>query len=205
MNVFELIQRYQVLQVGDFVLKSGLDSPVFFNFGKINTAKGLLSLGDAYRDEILRQGWAFDCLVGPAYKGIPIATATAASLARAHAPGLSDVQVVYNRKEAKAHGEKGRWVGELSGTRVVLVDDVLTAGTALSEIVAAVRESSAQLVGIVVGLDRELVGGDGSTALQRLSNLWDVPIVSLLNLKKLIEFYQGQDDINTVTALQKIV
>ncbi len=204
-SLIQLIEQHQALQVGEFVLKSGIKSPVFFNFGLINTATGLSQLGEMFRDRILEQGWAFDYLVGPAYKGIPIATATAVSLAALdNMPNMQNLKLAYNRKEAKSHGEGGAWVGDISRSKVVLIDDVLTAGTALSQAVAAVKAAEAELLGVVIALDREQKGRDGKTTADRLQAEWGVPVVSLLTLTQMISYYKKIGDEKILVALQSI-
>jgi orotate phosphoribosyltransferase len=175
-----------VLTFGDFTLKSGRQSPYFFNLGSISTGAGLATLGAAYAGRIEMLGVGFDAVFGPAYKGIPIAVATAQALA---ARGR-DCGWVFNRKEAKAHGEGGQFVGARPDGRLLLVDDVLTAGTAIREAVGLIRAAGGTLAGVVIALDRQecLDPGRPGTAVSHLAAELQVPVVSLLNLQDVIEY-----------------
>ncbi len=148
----EMILAKQVLRFGDFTLKSGRTSPYFFNAGLINDGGSLARLGACYAEAILAAGIAFDMLFGPAYKGIPLATATAVAFAGNH---RRNVPLAYNRKEVKAHGEGGTLVGSPLDGRVLIVDDVLTAGTAVRESVNLIKSAGAKPAGVVLALDRQ--------------------------------------------------
>ncbi len=190
-QLLTLLLRERVLQFGDFVLKSGRESPYFFNLGEISSGSGIQQLGEAYARHIEAQALSFDVVFGPAYKGIPIAVATAEALARRG----RDVGWAFNRKEAKGHGEGGQFVGaELTG-RVLLVDDVLTAGTALREAAGLLRQTGAELAGVVIALDRQERNGE-HTAVEALAADLDVPVLSLLTLQDVIEYldYSGARD-----------
>ena len=200
----ELMIEQQVLQFGEFKLKSGRMSPYFFNLGNISDAKGTAALGAAYANKIAELGWEFDLIFGPAYKGIPIAVATGVALSTQNQPNAAVPQnpgISYNRKEAKNHGEKGVLVGaDVRGKRVLIVDDVLTAGTAVREAQGVIKAAGGQLVGVLVALDRgELPAktnpeevGTGSrkslTAIEHLSELLQVPIASLVGLEDVIAY-----------------
>ena len=172
-----------VLKFGEFTLNSGRVSPYFFNLGAVSDGAGFAELGRAYAQTIIDAGLEFDVLFGPAYKGIPIAVATATALAAQGA----HVSVAYNRKEAKDHGEGGQLVGaEVSG-RVLLVDDVLTSGKAIRQSVDLIAQTDAEIVGTVIALDRaELVAGE-VTAVEALAKDLQAPIVSIASVADIIE------------------
>jgi orotate phosphoribosyltransferase len=172
-----------VLRFGDFVLKSGRRSPYFFNLGKVATGAALAHLGRCYARRIVELGWHFDVLFGPAYKGIPIAVATAIGLA----DDGREVPVAFNRKEAKDHGEGGLFVGAPIEGRVLLIDDVLTAGTAVRE-AAGLIAGRAELAGVVIALDREECNAAGVGALAALGEELDVPVAALATLTDVIGF-----------------
>ncbi len=180
----QLMVDQEVLCFGDFQLKSGRRSPYFFNLGRVSDGTALAELGGYYAATIEDFGCDFDMLFGPAYKGIPIAVATALAFA---SRGVTKA-VGFNRKEPKDHGEGGVFVGAPIAGRVVLVDDVLTAGTAILEAASLLTEAGATLAGIVVALDRqEKVDGD-TTALRRIGMNLGVPVTSIANLQDVIEY-----------------
>ena len=181
----ELLIDHGVLRFGDFTLKSGRQSPYFFNLGAIADGDGLARLGRAYADAIVLHRFAPDVVFGPAYKGIPIAVATAVALAERHG---RRVGVSFNRKEAKSHGEGGQIVGQPLAGRVVIVDDVMTAGTAVSEAVAIVRGTEAELVGVLVALDRRERLDGSLTAVQKLEADLGVPVRAIASLEDVIQF-----------------
>ena len=172
-----------VLKFGEFTLNSGRISPYFFNLGAISDGAGFAELGRAYAQTIVDAGLEFDVLFGPAYKGIPIAVATAMALASQDV----HVSVAYNRKEAKDHGEGGQLVGAEVTGRVLLVDDVLTSGKAIRQSVDLIAQTDAEIVGTVIALDRaELVAGE-VTAVEALANDLQAPIVSIASVADIIE------------------
>jgi orotate phosphoribosyltransferase len=188
-----LLIEQQVLQFGDFTLKSGRRSPYFFNLGAINSGSAIASLAAAYARCIRQLNLSFDVLFGPAYKGIPIAVATAQALA---AMGR-DVGWAFNRKEAKDHGEGGSFVGAPLRGRVLLVDDVLTAGTAVREAAGLIAAAGAELAGIVIALDRQELQESPSgrlTAVDALQAELGIPVVSMLTLQDVIEYLDLQPD-----------
>lgn len=191
----EFLLEQGVLKFGDFTLKSGRQSPYFFNLGEVSNGPGFATLGEAYAQRIVQAELEFDVLFGPAYKGIPIAVATATALAARNI----NVGVAYNRKEAKAHGEGGSLVGAAVKGRVLLVDDVLTSGKAIREALALIDRSEAEVVGAVIALDRQEIGpeqeGDkvgGVTAVDALAEEIGAPVMSIANLANLIEYLEGQ-------------
>jgi len=194
-DLIELFIRHEVLRFGEFTLKSGRLSPYFFNMGALDTGAALKQLAQGYAQRILSAQLAPQVLFGPAYKGIPIATATAFALADLG----QDLGVAYNRKEAKAHGEGGQLVGaEVAGRRVLLVDDVLTAGTAIREAVDLVKAVGGEVVGVVIAMDRQEKVGLGAahaetnlTAVAALAQeLGGVPILSLLSLQDVMDYLE---------------
>ena len=172
-----------VLKFGEFTLNSGRVSPYFFNLGAVSDGAGFAQLGRAYADAILAAEIEFDVLFGPAYKGIPIAVATATALAER---GMH-VGVAYNRKEAKDHGEGGMLVGAEVAGRVLLVDDVLTSGKAIRQSVDLIAQTDASIVGTVIALDRAELSDGGVTAVEALASDLDVPIVSIASVADIIE------------------
>lgn len=172
-----------VLKFGEFTLNSGRVSPYFFNLGAVSDGAGFAQLGRAYADAILAAKIDFDVLFGPAYKGIPIAVATAMALAER---GMQ-VGVAYNRKEAKDHGEGGLLVGAEVAGRVLLVDDVLTSGKAIRQSVELIAQTDASIVGTVIALDRAELFDGGVTAVEALASDLGVPIVSIASVADIIE------------------
>ena len=157
----KLAMANQVLRFGEFTLKSGRVSPYFFNAGLFNSGQALAALGRCYAQAIVDSGMEFDVLFGQAYKGIPVAAVTVMALALEHG---RDVPYAFNRKEAKAHGEGGQIVGApLQGQRVLIIDDVITAGTAIREAVDIIRQQQAEPVGVMIALDRQEKGLQGTT------------------------------------------
>ncbi len=180
----------EVLRFGDFTLKSGRQSPYFFNLGQVASGAQFTRLGEAYAQAIVDAGIEFDVLFGPAYKGIPIAVATAVALAK---HGV-EVGVAYNRKEAKAHGEGGQLVGAAVEGRVLLIDDVLTSGKAIREALGLIEQTSAQVVGAVIAMDRQEIAPDGgATAVATLASELGQPVISIANLADLIEYLSADD------------
>ena len=179
--------RAEALRFGEFTLKSGRVSPYFFNAGRFDSGAALAALGRAYADAIHAAGLDFDLLFGPAYKGIPLATSLACALA---ADGR-DLPVAFNRKEAKAHGEGGMLIGApLAGRRVLIVDDVITAGTAIREALALIRDAGGVPSGIVIGLDRQEIvrDGDPRSAAQGVAEEHGIPVIAVASLADLLDF-----------------
>jgi orotate phosphoribosyltransferase len=180
-----------VLRFGEFTLKSGRISPYFFNAGLFNTGGQLAHLGRSYARAIVESGVDFDVLFGPAYKGIPLATAASIALADHHNRNLP---WCFNRKEVKDHGEGGNLVGaELAG-RVLVIDDVITAGTAIRESVEIIQAAGASLAGVVIALDRQERGQADRSAIQEVEASLGVPVVSIVRLDHLLEYLTAQPD-----------
>jgi len=180
----ELILARQVLRFGQFTLKSGRVSPYFFNAGLINDGASLGTLGNCYAQAILESGMQFDMLFGPAYKGIPLATATAIALSSRHG---RNVPVAFNRKESKAHGEGGKLIGAPLAGRVLIVDDVITAGTAIRESIDIIRTAGANPAGVVLALDRQERGQGPLSAVQEVQTAFSIPVLKIITLADLIE------------------
>ena len=201
--VGEMIER-GVLRFGDFTLKSGRKSPYFFNLGSIDDGAGLSMLGSAYAQAIVSLQAVPDVIFGPAYKGIPIAVATAFALQRDH--GRS-VGVAYNRKEAKAHGEGGTLVGHPIRGRVLIVDDVMTAGTAVTEAADLVRQSGGELAGVLVALDRQETVAPGQTAVARMAEMLRAPVFAIATLADVIAYLDSRggyaDSLAQIRAYQR--
>ena len=187
-----------VLKFGDFTLKSGRRSPYFFNLGAIDDGVGLASLGSAYAAALVASDLAPDVLFGPAYKGIPIAVATAVALQQEH--GVN-VGVAFNRKEAKQHGEGGALIGRALSGRVVIVDDVMTAGTAVTEAARLVAGAGARLAGVLVALDREEAVAPGETAVTRMASALGAPVLAIATLRDVIRFLDSHGGYTESLAL----
>ncbi|WP_328988013.1 orotate phosphoribosyltransferase [Thiorhodovibrio winogradskyi] len=174
-----------VLRFGDFALKSGRRSPYFFNAGLFNSGAALARLGQFYARALVESGLGVDMLFGPAYKGIPLAAATAIALADRHD---RDLPYAFNRKEAKDHGEGGRIVGSPLKGRVLVIDDVITAGTSVRESVELIEGAGARLAGVLIALDRRERGTAGLSATDEVAARHGVPVISIASLDALIEF-----------------
>jgi len=177
-----------VLRFGQFTLKSGRVSPYFFNTGLFNSGLGLAQLGRYYARAIMQSGIKFDMIFGPAYKGIPLAAATTIALADYH--GL-DIPYAFDRKEAKDHGEGGNIVGAPLQGQVLIIDDVITAGTSATYSINLIRENNAEVAGFVIALDRqEMVPGSTSSALQTLQDEQNLPVFSIATLDDMVELLE---------------
>lgn len=202
----DLALKAEVLKFGRFTLKSGRISPYFFNLGKISAGAALGALGRAYAEALIAHGIEFDLLFGPAYKGIPLAAAV--SIAFAELTGR-DVPFAYNRKEAKDHGEGGVLVGaDVKGARVVVVDDVLTAGTALRESHGLLIASGALPVLAITALDRQEVGANGRSAVAELVEKTGLPVISLVTVQDLLGYLDEQggraDIVSAIADYQRL-
>ena len=184
LTFIELALAREALRFGQFRLKSGRDSPYFFNAGLFSDGAAAATLGRCYAAAIDRSGLEFDMIFGPAYKGIPLVTAAAIGLAAHHG---RTVPYAYNRKEAKEHGEGGLLVGAPLHGRVLIVDDVITAGTAVRESLELIRRAGAEPVGVALALDREERGQGDLSAVQELERDEDLKCVSIVTLSDLIE------------------
>lgn len=183
----EFALEKEVLKFGEFTLKSGRKSPYFFNAGLFNTGRDLARLGRFYAAALADSGIEFDVLFGPAYKGIPIATTTAVALADHHDV---DTPYCFNRKEAKNHGEGGNLVGSALEGRIMLVDDVITAGTAIRESMEIIQANGADLAGVLVAIDRQEKGKGELSAIQEVERDFGCAIISIVSLTDLVTFLE---------------
>ena len=188
-DFIEFALSKQVLRFGSFTLKSGRTSPYFFNAGLFNTGGDLARLGRFYAAALVDAGIDFDLLFGPAYKGIPIATTTAVALADHH---NSDVPYCFNRKEAKTHGEGGRLVGSALTGKVMLVDDVITAGTAIRESMEIIKAHDAELTGVLIALDRQEKGQGDLSAIQEVERDFGTQVIAIVTLADVVTYLEEQ-------------
>jgi orotate phosphoribosyltransferase len=195
----ELALTHQVLRFGEFKLKSGRLSPYFFNAGLFNTGGAIATLGRCYGRAITESGLQFDMLFGPAYKGIPLVTASAMALADWHSLSLP---FAFNRKEAKVHGEGGSIVGAPLAGRVLIVDDVISAGTAIRESVEIIRAAGATPAGVVVALDREERGQTALSAVQEVQQAFSIPVINIITLADLIDHLEASGHDGELAAMR---
>ena len=188
LTFLDLALKRDALRFGSFTLKSGRESPYFFNAGLFSDGEAAAVIGRCYAAAIVHSGIGFDMLFGPAYKGIPLATATAVALANAH--GRS-VPYAFNRKEAKDHGEGGRVVGSTLAGRVLIIDDVITAGTAVRDSLDIIRAAGATPVGVALALDRQERGQGVLPAVQEVEKDYGLKCVSIVTLADLITALAG--------------
>ena len=190
----------EVLRFGEFTLKSGRVSPYFFNAGLFNTGSALARLGQYYAETIIESGLDFDVLFGPAYKGIPLAAACSVALADHH---QQDVPYSFNRKEAKAHGEGGNIVGSPLQGRILIIDDVITAGTAIRESMQIIDAAGAKPAGVLIALDRQEKGRGELSAIQEVEQEYGIPVLSIIKLENLVTYLEQQPDMQTNLAAVK--
>jgi orotate phosphoribosyltransferase len=183
------------LKFGQFRLKSGRVSPHFFNAGEFFQGKALAALGRCYAAAIIESGVEFDVLFGPAYKGITLVAATAVALAEHH---NMDVKYCFNRKEAKSHGEGGTLIGAPLEGRILIIDDVITAGTAIREVMTMVELAGGNAVGVVIGLDRKERGTSSKSAIQEVEKQFSIPVISIIDMDDILTFLKSQSDMKAV-------
>lgn len=188
-DFIQLAIKHQALCFGEFVLKSGRTSPYFFNAGRFQTGSALAELGRYYAAAVMASGISFDIVFGPAYKGIPLAATTAIALADKFE---RDLPYCYNRKEAKDHGEGGTLVGAPLAGKVLIVDDVITAGTAVREVMAIIKAANAQPAAVLIGLNRQEKGQGELSAIQEVEQTFGIPVISIINLNHIIAYLDGQ-------------
>lgn len=186
----------EVLRFGEFTLKSGRISPYFFNAGLFNSGASLAALGDYYASAIIDSNIEFDILFGPAYKGIPLACATAIALANEN----RNVNYAFNRKEAKDHGEGGMIVGKALQGQVLIIDDVITAGTAIREAMTIIANEGAKPAGIVIAMDRQERGQGELSAIQEVEQRYGIPVISVLKLEHLLQFVEQKPEFKKYLA-----
>lgn len=190
-DFLDLAVEMGALKFGEFTLKSGRVSPYFFNAGSLNTGRALDTLGRCYAAAIVASGIEFDLLFGPAYKGIPLAAATAIALNDHH--GLN-IPYAFNRKEAKDHGEGGMIVGAPLQGKVLVIDDVISAGTSMRESIGIINHAGAQTAGIAIALDRQERGAGKLSAAQEVQAEYKLPCVSIAGLDDLIQFLESRNE-----------
>lgn len=192
-SFLELALAKNALRFGEFTLKSSRISPYFFNAGMIDSGAALATLGQAYAQAALESGIEFDMLFGPAYKGISLSTATAIALAGS---ARRDVPVAFNRKEAKTHGEGGVVIGAPIQGRVLIVDDVITAGTAIRESLALIAAQGATAAGILIALDRQERGQGALSAVQEVEREFDIPVIAIARLAELFGLIAARPELS---------
>ncbi|EDN72318.1 Orotate phosphoribosyl transferase [Beggiatoa sp. SS] len=196
----ELAIAENVLRFGNFTLKSGRQSPYFFNAGLFNTGQALAQLGRFYAIAIQRSGIDFNVLFGPAYKGIPLATAAAIALSDHH---HRHIPYCFNRKEVKDHGEGGNIVGAPLTGKALIIDDVISAGTAIREAVQIIQTEGAQLAGVIVALNRQEKGQTELSAIEEVKQTYGVPVINIVSLDDLVSYLEQQPDKQEIlTAIQ---
>jgi orotate phosphoribosyltransferase len=199
-SFIDLCLELGVLRFGEFKLKSGRTSPYFFNAGLFNNGRALAGLGKFYAAAIQQEKLEFDVLFGPAYKGIPLVSTTAVALADQY---QRNVPWSFNRKEAKDHGEGGNIVGAPLRGRTLIIDDVMTAGTAIRESVELIRAAGARPVGVVIALDRQERGQTERSAVQEVEQVLGLPVTSILKLSDLISHLQATGNTEQLEALNR--
>ncbi len=190
-DFIQLAIKHQALCFGEFTLKSGRTSPYFFNAGRFQTGSALAELGRYYAAAINAANIEFDIIFGPAYKGIPLAATTAIALSDQF---QQDLPYCYNRKEVKDHGEGGTLVGAPLCGRVLIVDDVITAGTAVREVMSIITAAGAEPAAVLIGLNRQEKGQGQLSAIQEVEQAFNIPVVSIISLNDIILFLEGQSE-----------
>lgn len=185
----ELALKHQALRFGEFTLKSGRLSPYFFNVGQLNTGEALKVLGECYAQAIRHENISFDILFGPAYKGIPLACTTTIALASEH---QLNIPYAFNRKEAKDHGEGGQIIGTPLKGRILIIDDVITAGTAIRESFQLIHAHQAEVAGIIVALDRQEKGQGNQSAIQEIQSTFGVNVNAIITFSDIMEFVEKE-------------
>ena len=197
----EFVIKQQILQFGEFTLKSGRISPYFFNAGLFNSGKKLAFLGKCYAAAIADSNLNFTTLFGPAYKGIPLVSATALALATDYD---LDKPYCFNRKEEKGHGEGGLIVGSQLLGDVLIIDDVITAGTAIREAVDIIKGKDAILSGIIVAMDRQEKGMGDLSAIQEIEKMYNIPVIHIINLQNIIDYLDASNSSNLKTYAETV-
>lgn len=200
----DLALESQALKFGTFTLKSGRQSPYFFNLGFFNTGKLLSALAASYANAIIKSGLKFDIIFGPAYKGIPLTAITVAKLAELDPETYGNVGYSFNRKEKKDHGEGGSIVGcQLAGKKVLIIDDVMTAGTAINEAFAIIKEEKGEVIGSIIALDRQETTPDSSlSATQAVLKRYNIPVISIVSLSDITTHLQDKISAEELSSIE---
>ena len=199
-DFIEFIMQAGVLKLGEFKLKSGRTSPYFFNAGLFNTGGQLAKLAQGYAAAITDHNISFDVLFGPAYKGIPLAATTSTTLATDF---KLDKPYAFNRKEAKTHGEGGNIVGHPLEGNILIIDDVITAGTAIRESIDLINSQGAKPAGVIVALDRMEKGQGELSAIQEVERDYGIPVFSIINMQDIIQYLENKNDTNYLEKMKK--
>ena len=197
----EFVIEHEILRFGSFTLKSGRISPYFFNAGLFNTGAALNFIGSSYATALANANVEYDLLFGPAYKGIPLVSVTAAALTQQH--GI-DKPYCFNRKEAKDHGEGGLTVGASLQGRALIVDDVITAGTAVREVMDLFERTGTTPAGILVALDRQERGTGTKSAIQEIEEEYKIPVLSIISLEQIVNYLRDQKDPALASNLEAV-
>jgi orotate phosphoribosyltransferase len=202
-NFISYALNCSVLKFGDFKLKSGRSSPYFFNTGLFNTGNKLEQLGQFYAQALIQSGIKPDMLYGPAYKGIPLVSATSIAYAKLTS---EDVPFAFNRKEAKDHGEGGSVVGAALQGKVIIVDDVITAGISVRESVEIIRQAHAEPAGVLIALDRQEKGQNRLSAIEEVKLNYKIPVISIITLSNIIDFLaeEGSSSLDAILEYQRM-
>lgn len=189
----EFALKKNVLKFGEFTLKSGRISPYFFNAGLFDDGLSLANLGRFYAQTLVDASVDFDILFGPAYKGIPLGAATAVTLSSLH---NRDTPFAFNRKEAKDHGEGGTIVGAPLQGKVMIIDDVITAGTAIREVISIIKAAGAEPAGVLIALDRQEKGKGELSAIQEVERDYGIPVFSIVNLNQVLSYIKDDETLS---------
>ena len=182
----EFALEKKVLQFGNFLTKAGRNSPYFFNLGAFSDGKSLKYLGEFYANKIIDTKIEFDMIFGPAYKGIPLVSSTSIALSNKSI----NIPYSFNRKEAKNHGEGGNIIGSAIKGKVLVIDDVISAGTSINESYDLIRTNGAKIAGVIIAIDRQEKGGGALSATQEIANKYSIPIISIINLQDIIKYLE---------------
>ena len=182
----EFALEKKVLQFGNFLTKAGRNSPYFFNLGAFSDGKSLKYLGEFYANKIIDTKIEFDMIFGPAYKGIPLVSSTSIALSNKSI----NIPYSFNRKEAKNHGEGGNIIGSAIKGKVLVIDDVISAGTSINESYDLIRANGAKIAGVIIAIDRQEKGGGALSATQEIANKYSIPIISIINLQDIIKYLE---------------
>ncbi len=199
-DFIEFSIEHEVLRFGEFVLKSGRNSPYFFNSGLFNSGKLLAKLGQFYAESIKHSGIQFDMLFGPAYKGIPLVAAVAIASYELYG---TDIPYAFNRKEAKDHGEGGTIVGADLKGRVLVIDDVISAGTSVRESVDIINAQHAVFTGVSIAVDRKERGSGTNSAIAEIESQYDIKVASIITIEDIIDYLKGQGETQKIEKMQQ--